>query len=134
MPRPKKIRKVSCSPESSYYKPRGIPLRELEEVILTIDELEAITLTDIKKLYQEEAAAKMNISRQTLGRIVEKAHSKITEAILYGKAIKIEGGSYTLGRANNRKCRICKNNFVLTDKIIKSNNCPKCNKLKRIKN
>ena len=133
MPRPEKIRRVSSSPESSYYKPRGVPLRELEEVILTIDELEAITLTDIKKLYQEDAAAKMGISRQTLGRIVEKAHSKITEAILYGKAIKIEGGSYTFGRANNRKCRICKNNYLLTDKLMNNNNCPRCNKVKRTK-
>lgn len=133
MPRPEKIRRVSCSPESSYYKPRGIPLGVLEEVILTYDELEAITLTDIKKLYHEEAAEKMGISRQTLGRIVEKAHSKITDAILYGKAIRIEGGSYTFGRTNKRRCKNCKNNFILTDKIIKNNNCPKCIKLTKTK-
>ena len=129
MPRPKKIRKVSCNPESRYFKPRGIPLGNLEEVVLTYDELEAITLTDIKKLYQEEAAEKMGISRQTLGRIVEKAHAKITDAILYGKAIRIEGGSYTFGKTNKPRCKICKNNFILTDKILNNNNCPKCIKL-----
>ena len=128
MPRPEKIRRVTCSPESSYYKPRGISLGNLEEIVLTYDELEAITLTDIKKLYQEEAAEKMGISRQTLGRIVEKAHAKITDAILYGKAIRIEGGSYTFGKTNKSRCKICKNNFIRTDKIL-NNNCPKCIKL-----
>ena len=132
MPRPEKIRRVSNSPESSYYKPRGIPLRELEEVVLTYDELEAITLTDIKKLYHEEAAEKMGVSRQTLGRIVEKAHSKITDAILYGKAIRIEGGSYTFGKNNKSRCRTCKNNFILTDKVL-NNNCPKCIKIIKTK-
>ncbi len=126
MPRPMKIRKVSCNPESSYYKPRGIPLKELEEVVLTYDELEAITLTDVKKLYQEEAAEKMGVSRQTLGRIVEKAHTKITDAILNGKAIKIEGGSYTFGKTNKRRCKYCKNSYILTDKVLNNNNCPMC--------
>lgn len=121
-----KIRKVSCNPESSYYKPRGIPLKELEEVVLTYDELEAITLTDVKKLYQEEAAEKMGVSRQTLGRIVEKAHTKITDAILNGKAIKIEGGSYTFGKTNKRRCKYCKNSYILTDKVLNNNNCPMC--------
>lgn len=79
-------------PQANYYKPRGIPLSVLEEVTLTVDEFEAIRLTDLEGLYQADAAEKMNISRQTLGRIVESAHKKIADALVHGKALLIEGG------------------------------------------
>jgi predicted DNA-binding protein (UPF0251 family) len=77
MPRPIKVRLVSCFPESNYFKPRGIPVAELEEVILSKDELEAIRLADLDGLYQEEASGKMNISRQTFGYIMHSAHKKL---------------------------------------------------------
>ncbi|MDD5692416.1 MAG: DUF134 domain-containing protein [Candidatus Omnitrophica bacterium] len=64
----------------------------LEEVNLTLDELEAVRLADLKGLYQEEAAKKMDISRQTFGNIIEKAHRKIADVLLNAKALKIEGG------------------------------------------
>jgi len=65
---------------------------ELEEVVLSLDEYEAIRLADYEQLYQEEAAARMNISRQTFGRIIEKSHQKIADVLIHGKALKIEGG------------------------------------------
>ena len=64
----------------------------LEEVNLTLDELEAVRLADFDGLYQEDAAKKMNISRQTFGNIVNAAHKKIADVLLHGKALKIEGG------------------------------------------
>ena len=93
MPRPCRCRRVRCKPDTNYFKPRGIPLDTLEEVNLTLDELEAIRLADLGELYQEDAAKKMNISRQTFGNIINSAHKKIADALLNAKALKIEGGN-----------------------------------------
>ncbi len=90
MSRPKKCRCICCTVESDYFKPRGVPLSDLNEVNLDIDEVEALRLADYEGLYQQEAAKMMNISRATFGRIVEAAHRKIADAILHGKAVKIE--------------------------------------------
>jgi len=84
---------VACLPQATFYKPRGIPLALLKNVTLTVDELEAIRLADFQGLYQERAAEKMNISRQTFGRIIESAHTKIADALVNGKALSIQGGS-----------------------------------------
>lgn len=65
VPVPEHIRKVSNIPEISYFKPSGVPISELEEVSLSFEELEAIRLTGLEGLYQESAAEKMGISRQT---------------------------------------------------------------------
>ena len=93
MPRPRHCRRVGCLPQSNYYKPRGIPLSVLEQVNLSLDELEAIRLADLEGMYQEQAAEKMNVSRQTFGRIIDSAHKKIADALLNGKAMSIEGGT-----------------------------------------
>ena len=93
MPRPCRCRRIRCRPDADYFKPRGIPLNDLEEVNLTLDELEAICLADLSELYQEDAAKKMNISRQTFGNIINSAHKKIADALLNAKALKIEGGN-----------------------------------------
>ncbi|MBN2653676.1 MAG: DUF134 domain-containing protein [Nitrospirae bacterium] len=90
MPRPRKLRHIGCSPESEYFKPRGIPLTELEEVTLSMDEVEAVSLADLEGLYHEDASRRMKISRQTFGRILETAHKKIADALINGKALKIE--------------------------------------------
>jgi len=68
----------------------------LEHVNLTVDELEVIRLADLEGLYQEDAAKLMNVSRQTLGRILESAHMKIADALVHGKALSIEGGHVEL--------------------------------------
>ena len=73
-----------------YFKPRGIPLVELEEVSLNLDELETLRLADFEGLYHEEAAKQMNISRATFGRILDGARHKSAGAIINGKALKIE--------------------------------------------
>lgn len=96
MPRPRHCRRIGCMPQANYYKPRGIPLSALQHINLTYDELEAIRLADLEGLYQEKAAEKMNISRQTFGRIIESAHKKIADALVNGKALSIEGGKIEL--------------------------------------
>jgi uncharacterized protein len=90
MPRNKCFRNIGFDPKTNYYKPRGIPMRFLEEITLELDEFEAIRLKDHEGLYQDAAAEKMKISRQTFGRILESAHKKIAEALVNGKAIRIE--------------------------------------------
>jgi predicted DNA-binding protein (UPF0251 family) len=92
MSRPKYCRHIAGIPDKNYFKPKGIPSSLLEEVVLTLDEFEAIRLADFEGLYQEQAAVKMGISRQTFGRIIESAHKKIADVLINGKALKIEGG------------------------------------------
>ncbi len=67
-------------------------MRFLEEVVVTLDEFEAIRLADFEGLYQEEAAARMKISRPTFSRVVESARRKVADALIHGKALRIEGG------------------------------------------
>jgi hypothetical protein len=83
-------------PDKNYFKPRGIPTVDLEEIVLSLDEFETIRLADYEQLYQEEAASKMNISRQTFGRIIESAHKKIADVLIHGKGLKIEGGEVSI--------------------------------------
>ena len=103
MPRPRHCRRVAQLPQANYYKPRGIPLSVLEEVKLTVDEFEAIRLTDLEGLYQADAAEKMSVSRQTLGRILESAHKKIADALVHGKALLIKGGQIEIIATSSEK-------------------------------
>jgi len=89
MPRPRIRRRIGFSLKSEYFKPQGIPLRELEEVELGLDEVEALRLKDYLGLDQAESANKMGVSTSTFQRILESAHKKIAEAIYQGQAIKI---------------------------------------------
>jgi len=89
MVRPVKRRLIKFNPSATYFKPRAVPLRLLEEVDLKMDELEALRLCDFKNLEQTEAAGKMGISQSTLQRVLESARHKIAEALIKGKALKI---------------------------------------------
>ena len=94
MVRPRRCRRIGFQPDVTYFKPAGVRMIDLEESILTFDELEAIRLVDSEEIEQEQAAKKMKISQPTLSRILKSARGKISDAILKGKAIKIEGGNY----------------------------------------
>lgn len=83
-------------PSVSYFKPRGIPMLELEEVQLTVDEREALRLADLDNLSHEEAGRLMGVSRATFGRIIQKARRVLADALINGKAIHIEGGNYRI--------------------------------------
>lgn len=93
LPRPKKNRHVLCSPDALYFKPRALPLRVLEENVLATDELEALRLADLEGFYHEGAAVRMRISRQTFGNIVKSARKKVADALINGKAIRIQSGA-----------------------------------------
>jgi uncharacterized protein len=89
MPRPEIKRKVCLNPASYHFKPAGIPLKQLEEVKLSLDELEAVKLADLMGLYHDEAARKMKVSRPTFGRILKNGRGKIADCLLNGKSISI---------------------------------------------
>jgi predicted DNA-binding protein (UPF0251 family) len=89
MPRPRLFRRIGFNPNITYFKPQGVPMRELEIIELTTEEVEALRLRNIKKLEQEQAAKKMNTSQSTFQRILSSAYEKISEALIEGKAIKI---------------------------------------------
>jgi len=81
-------------PEVTYFKPRGVPLRDLQTTVITVDEYEAVRLKDLLQMEQKQAAEKMGISQPTFHRLVLSARKKIAEGIIEGKAILIEGGDY----------------------------------------
>ncbi len=89
MVRPRLCRKIKFNPNVTYFKPQGVPMRLLELVELTIEEVEALRLKNTRNLSQEEAAKKMKTSQSTFQRILTSAYKKITEALIEGKAIKI---------------------------------------------
>lgn len=96
MVRPRKIKHVGFEPGVTYFKPRAVPLRELEEVELNVDELEALRLSNIEKLSQAEAAGLMKVHQSTFQRTLARAREKVTDALVNGKAIKIHGGVYKM--------------------------------------
>lgn len=95
MPRPCKCRRIAGIPKASYFKPRGVPLCDLEEVPLSVDGLEAIRLADLEGLTMEEAALRMDVSRHTFGRILKKARRCVARALIHGHALRVEGGHFT---------------------------------------
>ncbi len=98
------MRRVWLEPNVTYFKPAGVRMISLEEITLNVDEFESIRLKDYENLDQTEAAKRMNISQPTFQRLYESARKKIADAIVNGKAIKIEGGNYRLvGRVNGRR-------------------------------
>lgn len=92
--RPKCPRRVEFTPDITYFKPRGMPLSDLEVVSLTIEELETIRLVDLEGLRQEDAAVRMGISRRAFWEDLKAARMKIALALSTGKAIEIKGGNY----------------------------------------
>ncbi len=126
MARPRQCRRVGSMPESSYFKPRGIPLTALEEVVLGMDEFEALRLADLEGLYQDQAAERMKVSRQTFGRIIDSAHKKVAEALVKGKALKIEGGDFEMASMRKFSCYDCQHSWELPYGTGRPGNCPSC--------
>jgi len=126
MARPCKCRHVNGEPAINYFKPCGRPLRLLTEVVLSIDELESIRLADLKGWEQAKAAGLMKISRPTFGRIVGKARRIIADALVNGKALKIEGGDYITAPKRKFHCPDCKHICEIPYGTERPANCPKC--------
>lgn len=108
MPRPRKPRFVNARPIVDAFLPNRLPPWGREEVILSVEGLEAIRLSDFEGLDQEAAAARMNVSRPTFGRILTEARQIVADALVMGKALRIEGGHFEMpprGRARRRRGR-----------------------------
>ncbi|MBN2478839.1 MAG: DUF134 domain-containing protein [Parachlamydiales bacterium] len=121
MPRPKNIRKISHLPTVTFFKPAGVRTKDLQIITLSYDEVEALRLNYHLSLPQKQSANKMEISQSTFHRLVENANKKLANALISGKAIKIEGGHYKM--VNDLKNLIIaiplKNNSI--DSEIESN-------------
>lgn len=125
--RPQKNRIVAFNPDVSYFKPRGIPMLDLEEVCLTVDEFESIRLSDLLGMSHEEAGSKMGVSRATFGRIIQHARKVIADALINGKAINIEGGNYTLSEETRTfMCSECDHKWEEPLGTGRPKHCPSC--------
>lgn len=125
MPRPPIERAVGGVPRVTLFKPAGVPGRELEQLPLAVDELEAIRLVDLEGLSHEQAASAMGVSRQTVGRVLERGRAKVAEALVAGKAILIGGGQY---RVEPRQlcCSACGAVWAAAPDAAPSAVCPSC--------
>jgi len=102
--RPKKTRWIKCDPGERCFRPRCRSKGKLQGVILTLDEFEALRLCDLQKLDQHAIALKMKVHRSTVSRILTSARTKVSDALVNLKAIKVAGGCCTL-RSNKIKKR-----------------------------
>lgn len=87
--RKKIIRNIEKNHNKVCFKPCGIETKYIEQTVLEHDEMEALRLSDYEKLYQQECAERMGVSRTTFSRILASAHQKVADALLHGKAIII---------------------------------------------
>jgi predicted DNA-binding protein (UPF0251 family) len=119
---------VAFSPDISYFKPRGIPMFDLEEVRLTVDEREAIRLSDLMGMSHEEAGSLMGVSRATFGRIIQRARKAVADALINGKAINVEGGNYKLvSKTRVFACANCSHEWEEPLGTGRPKGCPSCN-------
>lgn len=121
-------RRVSCLPKATYFKPREIPLCDLEIINLSIEELESIRLCDLLQVEQNEAADRMGISRKTFWNDLQQARQKVADALVNGKAIQISGGNYV----NSGECKVefhcrgCEYRWESPCNAGRPERCPKC--------
>jgi predicted DNA-binding protein (UPF0251 family) len=113
-------------PGKTCFQPEGVTSACPEEVRLNLDEYEAIRLADLEGLYQEQAASRMNISRQTFGRIVESARRKVADALVNGKILRIEGGSVSMGTISPARCPRCRRAMSHDGDGPNEMSCPHC--------
>jgi uncharacterized protein len=127
MPRPKCCRQVGVMPYMTCFRPEGAVPPCPDEVLLSIDEYESLRLADLEGLYQEQAAHRMNVSRQTFGRIVEAARRKVADVIVNGKTLRIEGGSVSIKAGGTARCPRCHHSVGILNSIGRTV-CPHCRK------
>lgn len=125
MPRPCKMRRVNCNPQAMSFKPCGIQKSPVETVSLNLDELEAVRLADYDGLYQEQAAGRMKISRQTFGNIITSAHKKIADFLIHSKMLSVEGGKVEIN-ACQFTCLACRHTWSIPCGTGRPGECPKC--------
>jgi uncharacterized protein len=131
MARPKCCRNIGLMPENIHFKPVGTESKLFEEVLMTLDEFEAVRLAYYEGMYQEQAASMMNISRPTFGRIIESAQRKLADFLVNGKALKITGGEIFVINSNLNPCENCKRSSENCDRGKEGRRCPYCRKNNR---
>lgn len=94
--RPTKDRHVEQLPPVAQFKPVGVPIFAVDEIVISVEEMEAIRLADMEGLDQGPAAEQMGVSRPTFHRVLAKAHVKIAQFLWQGKSLRIEGGNYRM--------------------------------------
>ena len=122
MSRPKRRRMMANPPKIEGFRPFGVPMTNIEPVVLLFEEYESMRLADYEGLTQEQAAEKMGISRPTFTRIYDKARKTIAEAFVEGKAVIIQGGDFHTDDYWYR-CQDCNRPTVSKEKIEKCCHC-----------
>jgi len=120
MARPPCFRRIAAMPIAAAFGPVPSSACEPGQVVLNLDEFEAMRLADLEELYQERAADRMGISRPTFSRIIDSAHRKIAEALVSGKSLRIEGGSVRMDDKGPSRCPRCGRERTSTCE------CPRC--------
>ncbi len=105
-----KTRRIASEPRLKVFEPEGTGTTDLDRVIITLDEFEAVRLSDIEGLYQQEAADCMNISRQTYGTIISNARKKIADFLVNAKTLEIRGGIIEISGFGTGICKLCRIN------------------------
>lgn len=123
MPRPRNCRYVERQPCVTYFKPRGIPMTELTETVLTVEGLEALRLADLEGLTTGEGAERMRVSRHTFGRTLSEARRAVADALVNGRALCIQGGTYAVLPAR-AETHLPRKEFFMMQKIAISSEGP----------
>lgn len=127
MPRPRCCRRIAGEPACRVFKPAGMPAASLEEVVLSLEEYEALRLADHEGLYQEEAAERMGVSRQTFGRTVASARGKVARALVLGCVLRIEVPEAEAGPAlRDFRCAACDRAWQEPFGTGRPKTCPAC--------
>jgi uncharacterized protein len=128
MPRPKCCRNIGAMPETRCFRPEDEQASPCDEVVMTLDEFEAVRLAFYEGMYQEQAATMMNVSRPTFGRIIESAQHKIADFLVNGKGLRIPGGEISVIKPNRDPCKGCKRASERCDRGGDGKRCPFCRK------
>jgi len=123
MSRPRCCRRIAAKPGANLFKPVGVPAKEIEELVMTLDEFEALRLADAEGLYQQEAAVRMDVSRPTFGRVLDGARKKVARALVEGLALRIQGGPV---RRVAGVCPRCRREWACQEERTRPGGCPAC--------
>jgi predicted DNA-binding protein (UPF0251 family) len=126
MPRPPRCRRIAIEPPVSAFKPAGVPGRDLETIVLGLDELEALRLADLEGLYHEPAAERMGISRATFSRLIDRARRKVVSALFSSRMLVFQGGPIVMSGARVFWCDGCAATFEQPGGAGRPSGCPNC--------
>jgi predicted DNA-binding protein (UPF0251 family) len=71
------------------FRPLGASPSRADAFWIAVDELEAIRLADVEGLYQDAAAERMGVSRQTYARILNRARTAVARSLVEEKMLLV---------------------------------------------